>query len=335
MSHTATYPIDLVLVRHGESEGNHAQDKSRAGDDSHWTPEFSKRHTSQYRLTSLGQRQAEVAGKWIKEHIHETFDSYYCSEFIRALETAALLDFPAAKWYPELYLREQDLGILAGHSTNQRSLKFAEEEARRSRDPFYYCPPGGESIAGCASRVEIWLSEIQKICSGFKVLAVCHGNILKAIRIRLERIPSNEWERLNTDPGYKSFNCQIIHYSRRNPRTGEIHGRLSWVRSVCPWDIARTDTTWKRIHRPQHTNSDLWAIVNSVPRLVDHVDHPITLPKPTPETTTGEPTTATEVTPITASSRTNNETETQDSMTEEDLPPEVVVGEDKEVITAV
>lgn len=88
----------------------------------------------------------------------------------------------------ELYLREQDLGILAGHSLNQRAIKFAEENLRRSRDPFYYSPPGGESIAGCASRIEIWLSELQRTCSGFKVLVVCHGNILKAIRIRLERL---------------------------------------------------------------------------------------------------------------------------------------------------
>lgn len=42
-------PIDIVLVRHGESEGNIAQDLSKIGDDSLWTSEFSQRHTSNYR----------------------------------------------------------------------------------------------------------------------------------------------------------------------------------------------------------------------------------------------------------------------------------------------
>jgi hypothetical protein len=37
-------PIDIVLVRHGESEGNLAQAYSKKGDDSLWTPEFSARY---------------------------------------------------------------------------------------------------------------------------------------------------------------------------------------------------------------------------------------------------------------------------------------------------
>lgn len=39
-------PIDLVLVRHGQSEGNLAQAKSMKGDDSFWTEEFSMRPSS-------------------------------------------------------------------------------------------------------------------------------------------------------------------------------------------------------------------------------------------------------------------------------------------------
>jgi phosphohistidine phosphatase SixA len=54
----------------------------------------------QYRLTSLGQEQARVAGAWIKEYIAERFDQYYCSEYIRALETASLLGFESARWFP-------------------------------------------------------------------------------------------------------------------------------------------------------------------------------------------------------------------------------------------
>jgi hypothetical protein len=76
-------PVDIVLVRHGESEGNLAQSLSKKGNDKLWTPEFSNRHTSLYRLTDRGRKQAKKAGKWIKKNICPTFDHYYCSEYIR------------------------------------------------------------------------------------------------------------------------------------------------------------------------------------------------------------------------------------------------------------
>jgi hypothetical protein len=73
-------PVDVVLVRHGESEGNFAQKFSKVGDHSYWTPEFSQRHTSQYRLTDKGRyshpyivliirKQAQIAGDWLKANI--------------------------------------------------------------------------------------------------------------------------------------------------------------------------------------------------------------------------------------------------------------------------
>ena len=41
------YPIDLVLIRHGQSEGNLAQARSNEADDGYWNvQEFKERHTS-------------------------------------------------------------------------------------------------------------------------------------------------------------------------------------------------------------------------------------------------------------------------------------------------
>jgi hypothetical protein len=48
----AAPPIDLVLVRHGESEGNIAQEMSKLNDDTLWDKQgFKERHTSKYRHT--------------------------------------------------------------------------------------------------------------------------------------------------------------------------------------------------------------------------------------------------------------------------------------------
>jgi len=260
-----SYPIDLILIRHGESEGNLAHQKSKLGDDSLWTPAFRARHTSKYRLTDLGVEQARAAGDWVKKNITTQFDRYYCSEYVRAMETAGHLQLEGAEWFSEFFLREQDMGVLSGQTEKQQTEEFASELERRSRDAFYYAAPGGESIANCALRVEAWLSHLRQSCSGFRVICVCHGNILKAVRIRIEKLRQKEWARLE-----EPENCEILHYTRRNPFTGHVGRNLHWFRSVCPWDPVRSEnrSTWTQIERPVYTNQDLLNLGNEIPILV-------------------------------------------------------------------
>jgi broad specificity phosphatase PhoE len=265
-------PIDLVLVRHGQSEGNLAQAKSKKGDDSFWTGEFSQRPSSMYRLTKKGVEQAKSAGEWIKENISPRFDRYYCSEYLRAMETAAYLEFENAEWFSEFYLREQDMGVLAGKSSQQRKEEYAHELARRDRDAFYYAPPGGESIAECALRVEKWISQLRQNAAGMKVIAVCHGNIMKAIRLRIEKMTSAEWHKFDNDPYYQTYNSQVLHYSRRDPVTGRIGHDINWFRTYCPWNPSKTPTDWVRVYRPSWTNEQLLSWAELTPRLVDNVD---------------------------------------------------------------
>jgi len=140
-------PVDLVLVRHGESEGNLAQIRSKHGVEDDWKGEFGDRHSSRYRLTDEGRRQAEKTGEFIKENIFSQFDMYYTSEYARAMETAALLGMKGADWNVEFNLRERDNGVLGSKSKQERKKEFADELARRERDLFYWQPPGGESVA--------------------------------------------------------------------------------------------------------------------------------------------------------------------------------------------
>lgn len=180
-------PIDIVLVRHGESEGNLAQAYSKKGDDSLWTPDFSMRHTSNYRLTDRGRKQAQIAGEYIKKNIYEQFDNYYVSEYTRAQETAAILQFPNAKWHCEFYLREQDKGILGGKSHQEREQEYADQLWRVKKDTFYVAPPGGESICNSIIRIDRMVSQWQTSCAGMKIIIVAHGNIMSAFRVRMER----------------------------------------------------------------------------------------------------------------------------------------------------
>jgi broad specificity phosphatase PhoE len=266
------YPIDLVLVRHGESEGNLAQQLSKQGDDCLWTEDFSKRHTSRYRLTEKGVEQAQAAAKWIKENVATSFDRYYCSEYIRAMETATILDFEGAEWYLEFFLREQDKGCIGGHSIMQREENYKTLMQKKNYDAFYWAPPGGESIATACLRVEKFLETLRTSCSGFRVIVVCHGNILLGFRVRLERMNQDQYRKWQKDPSPKSkfHNCQILHYSRRDPVTKRVSSTFEWVRSICPWDLSKSNNEWTQINRPTFTNEQMREHVEKVRPLVSH-----------------------------------------------------------------
>jgi len=266
------FPIDLVLVRHGESEGNLAQQLSKQGDDSLWTDDFQRRHTSRYRLTELGVEQAESAGAWIKSNIGQSFDRYYCSEYVRAMETASILNFENAQWLLEFFLREQDRGVLGSTSHMKREKNYKQLMEKKKYDAFYWTPPGGESVATACLRVEKFLTTLRSSCSGFRVLVVCHGNIMVGFRVRLERMSQvlyEDWQK-GKSPKQKFHNCQILHYSRRNPETGRVGTSINWVRSICPWDTNLSSNEWRSINRPVFNNSDLYDMVSRVKPIVTH-----------------------------------------------------------------
>jgi len=146
-----------------------------------------ERHNSNYRLTDKGREQAKATGKWIKENISESFDRYYCSEYVRAQETSALMDFQKAIWYSEFYLREQDRGILAGRSKQQRQSEYSELVQKLAKDAFFLAPPGGESVASACLRVDRIIQIWKNACAGQRIISVCHGNIMLAFKVRLER----------------------------------------------------------------------------------------------------------------------------------------------------
>jgi len=269
-----SFPIDIVLVRHGESEGNLAQAGSKRGDDSLWTPEFSARHTSNYRLTDRGRKQAQLAGEYIRANISDSFDMYFCSEYIRAMETSALLGFKNARWISDFYLREQDKGILGGKSHTEREVEYAETIKRLKKDSFYVAPPGGESIANVCLRVDRVLGNWQSSCPGQRLIAVCHGGIMMAFRVRLEGMGQSQYQEIVNTPEYKINHCHILHYSRRNPETGEIESIPKWKRSINPINpkYSEKNGEWEEIYRPTYTTEQLAVEVNRLPQLINTLD---------------------------------------------------------------
>eukprot|EP00027_Filamoeba_sp_ATCC50430_P007973 CAMPEP_0168547362 /NCGR_PEP_ID=MMETSP0413-20121227/3993_1 /TAXON_ID=136452 /ORGANISM="Filamoeba nolandi, Strain NC-AS-23-1" /LENGTH=391 /DNA_ID=CAMNT_0008577605 /DNA_START=63 /DNA_END=1238 /DNA_ORIENTATION=+ len=279
------WPFELILVRHGQSEGNEAVARSKRGDLSAYTPEFRKKHSSSYRLTDKGIEQAKVAGKWIRENIGDRFDRYYTSEYVRAMESASLLGLPDAKWYTEIVLRERDKGLLDNVSWIERKEKYNDEMERRKRDSFFWCPPGGESLAHICMRIDHTFNTLRRECSNKRVIIVCHGEVMWAFRVRLERLSQIRFHQLQNskDPRDAIHNCQILHYTRIHPQTGEVFPYFRFMRSVCPWK-PEYSTDWLEFERPVYSNDELLASVNTVPKLVNNLE-PVQIPgaAPAPE----------------------------------------------------
>lgn len=260
-------PVDLVLVRHGESESNIS--KVRGVDRSGLTGEFADRHTSRYRLTDIGRKQAKAVGDFLQREFVDGFDVHYTSEYVRACETAACLELgEQVSWEMSYYLRDKDGGIFSGKPGPVAMEGKYDEKLRRERDCYYYCPPGGESVASCCQRVDMFLSELAEQCSGLRVLAVVHHNIVYAFRICVENIPQLSFEQVFHSPTGRVSNGQVIHYSRRNPFTREVSQHFTWMRITVPWK--GVDRGWQPIFRPRFTNEEMLGLIADIPQLLNN-----------------------------------------------------------------
>jgi NAD+ kinase len=269
-----TLPIDLVLVRHGESEGNVANKRSRAGDHSVFTEAFRNRHSSGYRLSNRGRKQAQQAGMFLMNEFVKNgvvFDRYFTSAYIRAMETAGLLGIPDALWISNIYLTERDWGDLDRYPENEREELFGGALARHDGEPFFWSPPGGESFLGLCMRIDRVLDTLHRECAKKCVLIVCHGEVMRAFQVRLERMSQERFRELvlSSDRQETIYNCQIVHYTRCNPLTGTLTPYMEWVRWFRPTDDPVSGSGWLPIERSKYSNEDLLSVAERFPRLVE------------------------------------------------------------------
>lgn len=266
-------PIDIILVRHGQSEGNAANRASRKGDNRFFTPEFLDRHSRDFRLTDRGIEQAKAASQWLRQNIQMPLDRFYVSDYIRAMETAVHLELSGAQWRPEYQLRERDKALMDNCPEDEQKKLFTLEQRQYDINPFYSYPAGGgESIASMCLRLKTdFIAHLARECSDKRIVVVCHGHLMRGFQLEFEDLGSNDFIRLDAseEPSEKIRNCQILWYTRRDPDTGRVESsKLVAVRSVCPWD-PNGDYGWRRITRRRYTNEELLEEVNRYPRLIN------------------------------------------------------------------
>lgn len=256
MEHKPSLEYHLVLVRHGESEGDVRRRTLRDGGD--YATDKSPRSEEQ---TSLGHKQSVTAGKWItryvlKEYSIAHFDLCAVSPLIRTRQSADSLGI-TGDWRQDQLLTERNRGRVQGLVPSEHKRLFPESYDKMKKHPFHWVPVDGESILKVADRAQRFLEKTRQ--EGHRsVLVAAHRDWIWAAHVPLERLSIDEAEAINTD---LIRNAQIIHYTNVDPSSRQISdGAVIWKRSVCPWQeagLVEKDTNdWRKIDYSRHADMD-------------------------------------------------------------------------------
>jgi broad specificity phosphatase PhoE len=152
----------LFLVRHGESTGN-VELRFTGWLDAALTPE--------------GVTQATLCGKKLKKS--GPFDVVYCSDLVRARETAFgiahEISFDRDQIHITKELREKNAGIFTGVTFEDAKKNHPDLYEGLMQRQWDYALPEGESNHQVADRVKILFDEILATHKDKKILVVSHG----------------------------------------------------------------------------------------------------------------------------------------------------------------
>lgn len=153
----------IVLVRHGESEGN------AKGIFTGWLD---------VGLTDNGRNQAEALYQRLES---ENFDAVYSSDLIRAYETAQLAwDEKRMPIKRDEQLREKHFGALEGLKFDEISKRYPEIVDAWKNSDYNFPIPDGESFQAFYNRV-IERYEKIKDSKEQRVLIFAHSGVIQAI----------------------------------------------------------------------------------------------------------------------------------------------------------
>ena len=195
--------MNLVLVRHGESEANF---------ENYWTGWLD------VDLTEKGIEQAKTAGNKIKNH-GLLIDVAFESVLKRSIKTAQMiLQEAEASFVPEYKtwrLNERHYGALVGK--NKDIIAPLAKDNHFDRRYNHLDPrliPTGESLHMTSQRVlPLWQDQIAPNLLDEKTVLVCgHGNSLRALVQFLENVPTNQVDQIeipNATPMIYTFNSQL------------------------------------------------------------------------------------------------------------------------------
>ena len=201
-------PKRIILVRHGESEGN------VEGTSYETVPDYA------LKLTEKGNEQAKNAGKKINEIIGEESIYSYISPFHRTRETFAhiesVIGAQNVKTVEDSRIREQDWGNLRSYENEKRIMK-----ERGEYGIFYFHIENGESGANVYDRTSTFFEMVHHdfLKAGYpeNSLVVTHGVTLRILLMRILNWSVEEFEDV-----YNPENCELFVLELNNKDEYEL-----------------------------------------------------------------------------------------------------------------
>ncbi len=236
-----------MLGRHGQSKANEANRLSEAGDDSAITPDFCADYEN-WPLTDTGRHEMSCVRDWLNATFLQGFDSRVCSFYMRAVESAYLCHPDRSSWSRRAMLRERYWGPLVGLSMPILRKKHARTMALLEENPLRDDIPEIESYRAICERIAPELGTLEPVQ---RKLIITHQEVMLAARLIIEQPTAHQFKRMcyPASPEEKIKNGQLIHYSRRDPYTGELSTEFTWMRMIRPAESRVPLLPWTPINQ--------------------------------------------------------------------------------------
>ena len=167
----------LVFIRHGETD---------------WNVEARLQGQQDIPLNERGRGQARRNGEALLDNLPAIVGfEFVASPLMRARETMEILrgamGLDPAGYRVEPELLEITFGAWEGFTLAELSAAGGDAVARRAADKWGFVPPGGESYAMLATRIDRWLSGVSR-----DTVAVSHGAVGRVVEGRLRKVDPRE-----------------------------------------------------------------------------------------------------------------------------------------------
>ncbi len=178
--------MQVLLVRHGESEANHRNMiVSQQGDPA---------------LTEHGWREARETAKHWELH---PIQAVYSSPLLRTRQTASAFLKKGMEVIVDDRLHEIALGRWDGMTIEAIEAADHERYHQWKQDPEMGAPDGGEALSRVAERIQSFLSDVRRQYHEGLIIAATHSDCMKAAMLSTLDAPwtSAQWFHLTNTAG--------------------------------------------------------------------------------------------------------------------------------------
>jgi len=172
-------PPRIIFLRHGETD---------------WNVEYRLQGQRDTPLNGRGRDQARAVGRRLRDYFGDATPAldddldFVASPLSRARHTMELAR-AAMGLDPERYRTDESLvelsfGAWEGLTWDELKAQDPLAAHERERDKWRYQPPGGESYAMLAARVEPWLQRLQR-----EAFVVSHGGVARVLMAMIGGMP--------------------------------------------------------------------------------------------------------------------------------------------------